>query len=354
MRLVILSRKINAGARYIGDGEPVFIIAEVGVNHNGDLGMAMQLIDAAKASGVDAVKFQTFKAEDLVTHEAKMAEYQKQQIEDITSQYEMLKGLELDYENFIELKEYCDKKRIQFLSTPHSLSSIAFLEPLIPVYKIASGDLTNIPFLEIIASYDKPIIMSTGMATLEEVSEAMSVIRKKGNNEIVLLHCVTNYPAALETLNLRAMLTLKETFEVPVGFSDHTIGFAASIAAVSLGACVIEKHFTLDKKLPGPDHKASIEPRELAEFVQILRSVESALGDGIKKPTEPEMKIREVARKSLVAKLDIQKGVIITEEMIEIKRPGFGIAPKHWNEIIGRRTKVAIEHEQVLKWDMFE
>jgi N-acetylneuraminate synthase/N,N'-diacetyllegionaminate synthase len=192
------------------------------------------------------------------------------------------------------------------------------------------------------------------MATFDEVEEGLNAIRNKGNNQIVLLHCVTNYPAPLESINLRAILTLEKGFGVPVGFSDHTIGFAASIAAVSLGACVIEKHFTLDKKLPGPDHKASIEPVELAELVRVLRSVEDALGDGIKKPTESEMSIREVARKSLIAKRDIQQGSTITEEMIEIKRPGNGIAPKHLRKIIGKKAKVAIEREQVLDWDMLE
>lgn len=352
--MVKLNNRIKVGPKYIGEGEPVYIIAEAGVNHNGDLGMAKRLVDSAKKSGVDAVKFQTFKAEDLVTSRAEMADYQKHQLKDATSQYEMIKSLELDFDDFIELKEYCDKKGIQFLSTPHSPSAVTFLEPLLPVFKIASGDLTNLPFLELVASQNKPIIMSTGMATLEEVGEAMNAIRNKGNKKIVLLHCVTNYPASLETINLRAMQTLEKTFGVPVGFSDHTEGFTGSIAAVSLGACIIEKHFTLDRKLPGPDHKASLEPKKLTEFVQVLRSVERALGDGIKKPTEPEMKIREVARKSLVAKIDIQRGATITEEMIEIKRPGSGIAPKHLKEIMGKKTKVTIEREQVLKWNMLE
>ncbi|MFX0066657.1 MAG: N-acetylneuraminate synthase family protein, partial [Candidatus Hermodarchaeota archaeon] len=227
-------------------------------------------------------------------------------------------------------------------------------DPLVPAFKIASGDLTNLPFLELVASYNKPIILSTGMATFDEVEEGMNAIRNEGNNQIVLLHCVTSYPAQLESINLRAMLTLEKGFGVPVGFSDHTTGFAASIAAVSLGACVIEKHFTLDKKLPGPDHAASLDPGELAELVRVLRSIEDALGDGIKKPTEAEMRIREVARKSLIAKRDIQKGSTITAEMIEIKRPGNGIAPKHLREIIGKKAKVTIGREQILDWDMFE
>jgi N,N'-diacetyllegionaminate synthase len=349
-----MSYKIKVGTKYIGKGEPVYIIAEAGVNHNGDLRIAKRLVDSAKEVGADAVKFQTFKTEDLVTSQAEMADYQKQYLKDVTSQYEMIKRLELGFEDFVELKKYCDKKRIQFLSTPHSTSAVAFLAPLLPVFKIASGDLTNLPFLELVASYSKPIIMSTGMATLEEVGEAMNAIRKKGNNKVILLHCVTNYPASLETINLRAMLTLEKVYGVPVGFSDHTVGFTGSIVAVSLGACVIEKHFTLDRNLPGPDHKASMEPGEFAEFVQVLRSIENALGNGIKKPTESEMKIREVARKSLVAKVDIQKGTTITEEMIEIKRPGIGIAPKNLRNIIGKKTKVTIKREQVLQLDMLE
>jgi N,N'-diacetyllegionaminate synthase len=349
-----MGNKIKVGSKYIGREEPVYIIAEAGVNHNGDLRLAKQLVDAAKKSGVDAVKFQTYKTDDLVTSKAEMAAYQKKQLKDRTSQYELLKSLELDFDDFVELKDHCDKKRIQFLSTPHSPSAVDFLDPLLPVFKIASGDLTNLPFLELVASYDKPIIMSTGMGTLEEVEEAMSTIRNKGNNQIVLLHCVTNYPAPLETLNLRAMLTLKDAFGVPVGFSDHTIGLAASIAAVSLGACVIEKHFTLDKNLPGPDHKASLEPRELADLVRVLRSVKDALGDGIKKPTEPEMEIRKVARKSLVAKMDIQQGSTITEAMIEIKRPGIGIAPKHLKNIIGKKASRDIEKDELLAEAMFE
>lgn len=352
--MVKLSEKIKIGSKNIGKNEPVYIIAEAGVNHNGDIRLAKQLIDSAKKSGVDAVKFQTFKAEDLVTSHVELAAYQKRHLKDVTSQYEMIKSLELDLDDFIKLKKYCDKKRIQFLSTPHSPSVVDFLDPLLPAFKIASGDLTNIPFLEFVASYNKPIILSTGMATLDEVREAMDAIRKKGNNQIVLLHCVTSYPAALETVNLRAMITLEKTFEVPVGFSDHTIGFTAPIVAVSLGARVIEKHLTLDKGLPGPDHKASLEPGEFAELVKVLRSVENALGDGIKKPTESEIKIRKVARKSLVAKIEIKQGSTITEAMLEIKRPGYGIAPKHLREIVGKKAKVTIKQEQVLRWDLVE
>ncbi len=349
-----MSKKIKIGSRFIGQGEPVYIIAEAGVNHNGDFELAKQLVDWAKKAGVDAVKFQTFKTEELVTKQAGMADYQKQQLKDITSQYDMIKSLELDFHDFSRLKVYCDEKQIQFLSTPHSPSAAEFLDPLLPAFKIGSGDLTNLPFLELVASYNKPIILSTGMATLEEVSEAVNAIRSEGNDQIALLHCVTNYPALLEAINLRAMLTLRDTFRVPVGFSDHTTGFTGSIAAVSLGACIIEKHFTLDKNMPGPDHKASMEPGELSELVQVIRSVEAALGDGVKKPTETEMKIRKVARKSLVAKLDIQKGATITQAMIEIKRPGTGMAPVKLSSIIGKKARQDINKDEILTEDMFE
>jgi N-acetylneuraminate synthase len=346
--------RIEVGTEYIGEGEPVYIIAEAGVNHNGDLRIAKQLVDAAKKSGANAVKFQTFRTDELVTTHAEMASYQKKQLKDRTRQFDMLRKLELDFDDFIKLKHYCDAKRIQFLSTPHSPSAVDFLDSILPVFKIASGDLTNLPFLELVAAYNKPIIISTGMGTLDEVEEAVNTIRNKGNKQIVLLHCVTNYPAFLETLNLRALITLKETFGVPVGFSDHTTGVAASIAAVSLGACVIEKHFTLDKKMPGPDHKASFEPKELLELVQIIRSVEDALGDGIKKPIESELKMREIARKSLVAKIDIPRGSILTEAVIQIKRPGIGIAPKHLKSVIGKKAVRDIKKDELLVETMFE
>ncbi|MFX1318095.1 MAG: N-acetylneuraminate synthase [Promethearchaeota archaeon] len=349
-----MTYRIKVGTKYIGKAEPVYIIAEAGVNHNGDFKLAKQLVDSAKEIGADAVKFQTFKADDLVTSKAEMADYQKRHLKDGASQYEMIKRLELDYDDFRKLKKYCDEKGIQFLSTPHSPSAVGFLDPLVPVFKIASGDLTNLPFLELVASCNKAIILSTGMATLDEVSEAVHVIRDKGVNQLVLMHCVSNYPASLETINLRAMLSLQKAFGVLVGYSDHTIGFEASVAAVALGACVIEKHFTLDNSLPGPDHKASMEPRQFAKLVRILRGIEKALGDGVKKPTESEMKNREVARKSLIARMDIPKGSTITDKMIEIKRPGTGIKPKHLKDVLGKKAKITIKREQILNWEMLE
>ncbi|MHA2211451.1 MAG: N-acetylneuraminate synthase, partial [Candidatus Thorarchaeota archaeon] len=323
-----MAQTIEIGGCTVGEDRPVFIIAEAGVNHNGDFQLAKKLVDVAYDAGVDAVKFQTFKTENVITRTAKMADYQKEQVHDADSQFEMAKKLELDYGDFVELKEYCDNKGILFLSTPHSPDAVDFLDALVPAYKIGSGDLTNLPFLEQVARFDKPIILSTGMATMNEVTEAVDAIVHAGNDKIVLLHCVTSYPADIEDVNLKAIDTLRRTFSLPVGYSDHTSGLTATIAAVSFGACVIEKHFTLSKDLAGPDHKASLEPVELQELVKTIRALEKALGDGVKKPTPAERAIMEVVRKSVVAKVSIPKGTRITEEMITVKRPGHGIAPK--------------------------
>ena len=349
-----MNEKIVIGSKTIGEEEPVFIIAEAGVNHNGEISLAKQLVDVAYDAGVDAVKFQTFKTENVITRTAKMADYQKKQVHDADSQFEMAKKLELDYGDFVELKEYCDNKGILFLSTPHSPDAVDFLEALVPAYKIGSGDLTNLPFLEQIARFDKPIILSTGMATMNEVTDAVDAIVHAGNDKIVLLHCVTSYPADLEDVNLKAIDTLRRTFSLPVGYSDHTLGPTATIAAVSLGACVIEKHFTLSKDLAGPDHKASLEPVELDKLVKTIRALEKALGDGVKKPTPTERAIMEVVRKSIVAKVSIPKGTGITEEMIAIKRPGHGIAPKFWSEVVGKKAAVDIEEDTVLTTSMIE
>ena len=343
---------VKIGDRNIGDSEPCFIIAEAGVNHNGDVSLAKKLVDVAKEAGTDAVKFQTFKAEGVVTEEAGIAEYAKKNIGKDLKQIEMIKDFELKYGDFETLKEYCDKKGIMFLSTPHSFDAIDFLEPLVPAYKVSSGDLTNLPFLKRIATKDKPIILSTGMATLGEIEEALGVIKKKGCNEVILLHCITNYPAKVEDVNLRAMETLKCAFKLPTGFSDHTLGITASIVAVALGACIIEKHFTRDRNLPGPDHKASLEPDELKEMVQAIRDVEKALGDGIKRPTQREEEIKKVARRSIVAKVDIPEGAIITEDMLDVKRPGTGIEPKYIEKIMGKRARINIKREDLITWEV--
>jgi len=342
--------EIKIGKRLIGEGQTCFIIAEAGVNHNGSLELAKKLINMAKNAGADAVKFQTFKAENIVTGKTEMANYWKKSTGKKETQLKMLKKYELSFDDFKILKRYCDRKKIIFLSTPHSEDAIDFLKPLVPAYKIASGDLTNLPFLEKVAKKKKPIILSTGMGNLKEVKEAVETIKKSGNNKIILLHCTTSYPCPLEDVNLRVMLTLKKEFNLPVGYSDHTLGILVPIMAVAMGAKVIEKHFTLNKNLPGPDHKASLEPKEFKEMVKVIRDVEKALGSEIKKPTKSEEKIKKIVRKSIVAKTDIPKGEKIRKEMLITKRPGTGIEPKYINKVIGRITKREIKKDSLIKF----
>ena len=348
-----MRKMIKIENRHIGENYPTFIIAEAGVNHNGSLELAKKLVDVAKEAGVDAVKFQTFKTEKIVSKFAPKAEYQIKNTGNNESQYEMIKKLELTEEEFIELYKYTKEKGLIFLSTPFDFESADFLEDLVPVYKISSTDLTNLPFLEYIAKKGKPIILSTGMATLGEIEEAVNTI-KKYNEDIILLHCITNYPADFEELNLRAIKTLEEAFKLPVGYSDHSLGIYAPIAAVTLGAVVIEKHFTIDKNLPGPDHKASLNPEELKEMVKAIRLTEKALGDGIKRPTFSEEKIKKVVRNILVANVDIPKGSIIKREMVTIKRPGIGIEPKYLDIVVGKMAKRDIKKDEVLKWGDLE
>jgi len=268
-----IGMKTKIGDKLIGEEEPCFIIAEAGVNHNGSIELAKKLIDAAKDAGADAVKFQTFKTENVVVKDAQKAEYQKETTGE-GSQYEMIKKLELTEEDFRELADYAKEKDIMFLSSPFDKESVDLLNELdVPAFKVGSGEITNLPLLRYIAKKEKPIILSTGMSTLGEIEEALDVIRSEGVEDIILLHCVSNYPARIEDVNLRALGTLKQAFKLPVGFSDHTLGITAPIAAVALGACVIEKHFTLDRNLPGPDHKASLEPEELKEMAKAIREV---------------------------------------------------------------------------------
>jgi len=342
--------KIKIGKNLIGKGEPCFIIAEAGVNHNGSLDLAKKLIDAACKAGVDAVKFQTFKAEDLVTENANMFEYQKKNTGENCSQLTFLKRMELKYDDFLKLKEYCDKKGILFLSTPHTEGAVDFLEPLVPAYKIGSGDLTNIPVLEKIAKKGKPIILSTGMANLKEVKDAVKAIKRAGNSRIVLLHCTTNYPCPIEEVNLKAMLTLKKEFNLPVGYSDHTEGIVVPAAAVALEARVIEKHFTLDNRLIGPDHKASLEPNKLKEMVVAIRKTEQVLGIEKKIPTDSENRIKNAVRKSIAAEMDIRKGTRITRAMLAIKRPGTGILPKDLHKVIGKVARRDIKRNTIIKF----
>ena len=339
------------------DTSKVFIIAEVGVNHNGDLALACKLVDAAVEAGADAVKFQTFKAENVASRIAEKAKYQKKTTDEAESQFEMIKKLELSFEDFVKIKDYCDKKNIIFLSTPFDYESVDFLENLVPLYKIGSGEITNLPFLEHIAKKGKPIILSTGMSTFGEVEEAVNLILPILTSHVsplILLHCVTNYPAKYEDVNLKAMLTLKEAFKLPVGYSDHTLGIEVPVAAVALGARVIEKHLTLDKNLPGPDHKASLGPQELKAMIKAIRNIEKSLGNGIKAPTQSEYEAMKVVRRSLVATRDIRAGEVVRESDIVIKRPGIGIPPKFKEIIIGMRPTRDIKKDRPFNWEDFK
>ena len=341
--------KVKIAGRRVGEGEPCFIIAEAGVNHNGDVNLAKKLIDVAKDASADAVKFQSFKAENVVTKTAQKAKYQKQTTGSSESQYEMIKKLELSGADFKKLTAYAHKKSIMFLSTPFDKESVDLLDKLdVPAFKIASGEITNFPLIRHIAKKGKPVILSTGMSTLEEIKEAVQVIKSEGIKDIVLLQCVTAYPAKAEDVNLKAMETLRKSFKLPVGLSDHTTGIAVPIAAVALGAAIIEKHFTLDKNLPGPDHRASLRPRELEQMIKAIREVEKALGSGNKKPTEEEEEIKKIARRSIVARVDMPEGTIITEEMLAIKRPGTGIEPKYSDKVVGKVAKAMIKRDELI------
>jgi N,N'-diacetyllegionaminate synthase len=320
----------------------VFIIAEAGVNHNGDINLAKRLIDVASEAGVDAVKFQTWKTELLVTKEAVQAEYQTENTGIKESQFDMLKRLELSYDEFRELKKYCDDKNIMFLSTPDEFESANFLYDLQDIFKIGSGELNNLPYLRHIGSMNKKVILSTGMANLGEIEDALNVLTSSGTkrNNITVLHANTEYPTPMEDVNLKAMVSIGSAFEVDYGYSDHTLGIEVPISAVSLGASVIEKHFTLDKTMEGPDHKASLEPNELKSMVKAIRNIEKALGSGVKKPSKSESKNIDIARKYIIASRDIKKGEIFSEENLTVKRVGKkGTSPMRWNEIIGTNAQ---------------
>lgn len=318
-----------------------YIIAEAGVNHNGQLDLALKLCDAAKEAGVDCVKFQTWQTEKIVTRKAEKATYQSENTNDAEeSQFDMLKKLELSYEDFRLVQEHCNKIGIDFLSTPDEEYSLAFLmnELHLPLIKIGSGEVTNIPYLRQMASYHKPIILSTGMATLAQVAMAYDILIAAGAPSVSLLHCTTNYPCPKNEVNLRAMQTMKEAFKCPVGYSDHTMGTEIPIAAVAMGAEIIEKHFTLDRNMDGPDHKASLEPHELKYMVDCIRNIEVALGDGIKRPNPSEVEISKVVLKSIVAKVPINKGETLTANNMTIKRAGSGIPAAHWDMIVGTKA----------------
>ncbi len=345
---------IKIGKECIGLGYPCFIIAEAGVNHNGSLKLAKKLVDAAKKAGADAMKFQTFKTEELVTEKAPQAEYQKKNV-NAKSQFEMLKKLELSESEFREIFKYCEKKKIIFLSTPFDEKSAEFLNILgVPAFKIGSGDITNIPLIRTVSEFGKPVILSSGMSTLAEVADAVKAIYKSGNHKLVLLHCTSNYPAEFNSVNLMAMDTLKNKFHVPVGYSDHTPGIEIAIAAVARGARVIEKHFTLSKDMKGPDHKASLEPDELKKMIDSIRNVEISLGTPEKKPVRSERRIKDVVRKSIVSSVDMPKGTKIKRDIIAFKRPGSGIPPTDLDRVLDKTTKMLVKKDQLLKPDMLK
>ena len=329
----------------------IYVIAEAGVNHNGDFDTACRLIDRAKAAGADCVKFQTFKASHIASCCAEKAEYQKATTKTGISQLEMLQKLELSFSQFQNLKEYCRRSGIDFLSTPFDLESIAFLETLnMPFWKIPSGEITNLPYLIAIAETGRDVVMSTGMSRMEEIQAAMDVLKGHGAGKITLLHCNTEYPTPYKDVNLQAMCTMREHFGVEVGYSDHTQGIEIPIAAAAMGAVIIEKHFTLDKNMEGPDHKASLEPDELSAMVDGIRHIEQALGDGVKRVSPSEEKNIVIARKSIVARCPIKKGEVLTEENLAVKRPGSGISPMEWFKVLGTRAVRSFEEDELIEW----
>lgn len=328
----------------------VFIIAEAGVNHNGDIDLAYKLVDKAVESGVDAIKFQTFISEEGISKYAEKASYQKKVTGEHESQLDMVKKLELSFQDFIDLKDYCKRKKIVFLSTPFDFKSIDFLDELEQdIFKIPSGEIINLPYLRKVGNLRKKLILSTGMATLGEIEFALEILKENGSSDITILHCNTEYPTPMEDVNLKAMQTIKDAFQVPVGYSDHTLGIEIPIAAVAMGATIIEKHFTLDKNMEGPDHKASLEPDELKEMVTSIRNIEKALGSGIKSPSKSEEKNKVIARKSIVAKRRIKKGELFSEENITVKRPGSGISPIRWDEVLGKVANKDFDDDELIE-----
>lgn len=328
----------------------IFIIAEAGDNHNGDIKLAYKLVDIAVDSGADCVKFQTFITEEIISKKAEKADYQKEQTGSDETQFEMVKKLELSFEEFGMLAEYCKAKGIIFMSTAFDLLSIDFLETLdMPYWKIPSGEITNLPYLIRIASTKKDVILSTGMSELKEIKDAVDVLKKYGSGNITILHCNTEYPTPMEDVNLRAMNTLGDFFNTDYGYSDHTLGIEVPIAAVAMGAKIIEKHFTIDRNMKGPDHQASLEPNELKNMVKCIRNIERALGDGIKSPTKSEIKNRDIARKSIVARTNIKKGETLSDINLAVKRPGNGISPMSWFEVVGQVAVRNFDEDELIE-----
>ena len=343
------------GGRRVGPGAPVLVIAEAGVNHNGDPELALSLVEAAAASGADAVKFQAFRADDVAAPGAPKADYQLAATGAGQSQLEMLRALELEEAAWEALKECADKAGVVFLASAFDEASVAFLDRLgVAAFKVGSGEMTNHPLLAAVGSRGRPVIVSTGTADLGEVEAAVGVVRRAGAEDVAVLHCVSAYPAVAEDANLNAMATLAERLRVPVGFSDHTIGDEVALAAVALGACILEKHFTLDRSLPGPDQRASLEPGELAELVRRVRRVEAALGDGVKRPTATEQANAAVVRRSLAAAEDLAAGAVVTREMLTALRPGTGIAPTRIDDVVGRRLTRDVPRHALLALDDLE
>lgn len=351
-----MKKTIKIGNKIIGRNKPVFIIAEAGVNHNGSLGLAKKLIATAANAGADAIKFQTFRADQVVTKTSKMAWYQKKNLGAAENQLAMLKRLELKEEYYPELIEYAKKKKIIFLSTPHGgFESVDLLNSLeIPVFKFGSGDLNNLPLLQYAAKLKKPIILSTGMGNMAEIKEAMATIKKAGNQNAILLHCTTDYPCRFEDINLNAMRTLMNFARTLIGYSDHTRDTQTAIMAATLGACVIEKHITLDKNLPGPDHKASLEPGEFKNLVEQLRRVPTILGSFKKAPVKRELKYLPLVRKSIVATADVKRGEKFTKENLGIKRPGTGLSPGHYSSIISEISRQNIKADTLISKKHYE
>lgn len=328
----------------------VIVIAEAGVNHNGSFELAKKMVDAAKEAGVDYVKFQTFNPKKLVSKYAEKAEYQKETTGSDETQLQMLQKLTLTEDNFLSLRDYCKEVGIGFISTPFDLDSIAFLETFdMDFWKVPSGEVTNLPYLEAIARTKRKVVMSTGMCDMNEIQDAMEVLKKNGTTEITLLHCNTQYPTPYEHVNLSAMSKIKDTLHKEVGYSDHTQGIEVPIAAVAMGATVIEKHFTLDKNMEGPDHKASLDPTELKQMVSAIRNIEKAIGNGLKEPSSSELTNKAVARKSIVASREIKQGEIFSEYNLTTKRPGTGISPMKWYEVIGKVAARDFSEDEIIE-----
>jgi N,N'-diacetyllegionaminate synthase len=346
---------MQIGSYAIGEGNPCFVIAEAGVNHNGDIALAKRLLDAAVEAGANAVKFQSFHAESIASSEAPKAAYQVATTGASETQREMLQRLELTHAAHEELSRHASERGIIFCSTPFDIASVDLLEALdVPFFKVASGELTHVPLLRRIARTGRPVVVSTGMSELQEVESALGTLRAAGARDIALLHCLSEYPAPSAEANLRAMATMRERFGTPVGYSDHTLGVEVAVASVALGASILEKHLTLDRSMPGPDHRASLEPREFSELVRQVRSVESALGDGVKRPGKSEMANRAIARRGVFAAVAIPKGTVLTADMLACKRPDDGIPASQFDSVVGRRVRLDLRAGEKLSWEQLD